>query len=196
MSNIDKNIMNFTDEELMMMVSERNTKALKVLYDRYNKSVFNFILRYTNNRVLSEDILQETFTRVWFASHSFNGEKGTFKAWLFTIGINITRSEMVKKRYDYHYIDLDEINEQNIMHENYEDETVGCIIKQTELKEIIGSALGKLNPFLREIVILRHYQKLKFSEIAAITNTPEGTLKARFHNAIGQLKMLLQTAEL
>src|SRR3989339_1010123 len=113
MDNAERDMTKFSDEELMVLVYERNTKALKILYDRYGKGVYNFILRYTNNREISEDLLQETFTRVWFASHTFNSERGAFKSWLFTIGINITRNEMTKKRYGYHYVDLDEISRDN-----------------------------------------------------------------------------------
>ncbi|MFH1194981.1 MAG: RNA polymerase sigma factor [bacterium] len=195
MSNAERNITIYTDEELMSIVMERNTKGLKVLYDRYYRSIFNFILRYTNNREISEDILQETFTRVWYASHLFNPDKGSFKTWLFTIGINITRNEMTKKRYDYQYIEMDDITEQNEICGKSDDEPVGDIIDYSDLKDTIAKALERLNPFLREVVILKHYHMLKFSEISEITNTPEGTLKARFHNAVIQLRKLLQTAE-
>ncbi len=192
MDDIEKDMTKYSDEELMVLVCERNSRALKVLYDRYGKSVFNFILRYTNNREISEDLLQETFTRSWFASHTFNPAKGTYKAWLFTIGINVTRNEMVKKRYSYHYVDLENFisDDENTSAQN--DEPIENFLEHSDIKDMISKALEQLNPFLKEVVILKHYQGMKFSEIAEITNTPEGTLKARFHNALIQLKRLLQ----
>jgi len=195
MDNAERDMTKFSDEELMVLVCERNTKALKILYDRYGKGVYNFILRYTNNREISEDLLQETFTRVWFASHTFNPVRGAFKSWLFTIGINITRNEMTKKRYGYHYVDLDEISRDDEDRGKKETEPMENILEHSDLKDTISKAIERLNPFLKEVVILKHYQRLKFSEIAEMTNTPEGTLKARFHNALGQLKKLLETAE-
>ena len=179
----------------MVLVCERSVKAIKILYDRYNKSVFNFILRYTNNREISEDVLQETFTRVWFAAHTFNPLKGALKTWLFTIAINQTRNEMTKKRYDYHYVDYEEISGEENTSSEQTFEHRNSLLEQTEIKDAISKAIGKLNPFLKEVLILKHYQKLKFSEIAEITNTPEGTLKARFHNALNQLKKHLKKAE-
>lgn len=179
----------------MALVTDRNTNALKVLYDRYGKSVYNFILRYTNNREIAEDLLQETFTKAWFSSHSFDPEKGAFKSWLFTIGINITRSEMVKKRYSYPHIDLEDVILEDEPSRKKEEEPAVCFLEYTELKDTIASALEQLNPFLKEVIILKHYQKMKFSEIAEVTNTPEGTLKARFHNALGQLRKILQKTE-
>lgn len=180
----------------MALVTERNTRALKTLYDRYGKSVYNFILRYTNSRELSEDLLQETFTKAWFAANTFNPEKGTFKAWLFTIGINLTRNEMTKKRYDYKHFEFEEMIAGDDGTDNCEKEPAECFLEHSELKDTIARALEQLNPFLKEVVILKHYQRMKFSEISEITNTPEGTLKARFHNALGQLKKILKTAEL
>ena len=62
------------------------------------------------------------------------------------------------------------------------------VLESIELQRNIQQALSMLQPFLREVIILKHYQQLKFREIAQITSTPEGTLKYRFHRAIYLLK--------
>lgn len=180
----------------MVLVTERNTRALTALYGRYGKSLYNFILRYTNNREIAEDLLQETFTKVWFAAHTFNPAKGTLKAWIFTVGLNATRNEMAKKRYSYHHLELEEETGHQAASEALERESADGVLERAELKDAISAALGQLSPLLREIVILKHYQKLKFSEIAKISNTPEGTLKARLHNALSQLRTILYNVEL
>jgi RNA polymerase sigma factor (sigma-70 family) len=191
MDEVKTHISKYSDVELMSLVMERNTKALKVLYDRYSSGVFNFTLRYTNNREISEDVLQETFTRVWFAAHTFRPDKGTFKAWLFTIGINLTKNEMSKKRYDYDHLDFDEIKSGEVEFSRKGNN----LVEKTEIEDTIGKALARLNPFLKEVVILKHFHSLKFTEIAEMTNTPVGTLKARFHNALEQLRKLLEKSE-
>ena len=89
------------DKELINLVVDRNSQAFKILYHRYEIRIFNFILRYTGNREIAQDILQETFTRVWFAAHTFDRKKGNFKGWIYKIALNNTRNEMSKKRYDY-----------------------------------------------------------------------------------------------
>ncbi len=179
----------------MALVADRNTNALTALYERYGKSLYNFILRYTNHRELSEDLLQETFTKVWFGSHTFNPVKGTFKAWLFTIGINLTRNEMSKKRYSCHHLELQEGMGRQDASGDHDRDAPERLVEHAELKETIAAALARLSPLLREVVILKHFQKLKFSEIAEITNTPEGTLKARLHIALSQLRTLLHNEE-
>ena len=189
-------IKRYTDEELMDLVLERNARSLKILYERYSKSIFNFILRFTNSPELSEDILQETFTRVWFAAHTFNSKRGTFKTWMFTIALNICRNEMGKKRYQYNYLDFEELSSKEETTAITQEAEQSNLSDKLEMKDLISGALERLNPFLREIVILKHYQELKFSEIAEITNTPEGTLKARFHTALAKLKIMLEKVEI
>jgi RNA polymerase sigma-70 factor (ECF subfamily) len=184
-----------TDEELMNMVLKKNTRAFKILYSRYETSIYNFILRYAGNKEIAQDLLQETFTRVWFAAHLFNHETGSFRGWLYAIALNITRNEMSRKRYAYHYLEVSEVPYQNEP-ANPPSEEPDAQVEQTDLKNVIATALAKLNPLLREIVILKHYQQLKFKEIAEMTETPEGTLKARFHRAMAQLKELLNPTEL
>lgn len=184
-----------TDAELMDMVLKKNTRAFRILYSRYEIRIYNFILRYTGNKEIAQDLLQEAFTRVWFAAHLFNQAGGNFKGWLYTIALNIARNEMSKKRYAYHYLEVSEIH--------YNDEPISSRTEEpdakfehADLKNTVANALEKLSPLLREIVILKHYQQLKFSEIAEMTQTPEGTLKARFHRALAQLKELLEPLEL
>jgi RNA polymerase sigma factor (sigma-70 family) len=189
MNGADTMMTTCTDEELMALVTERNTRALATLYARYGKSVYNFILRYTNDRELSEDLLQETFTKAWFGSHTFDPLKGTFKAWIFTISMNLTRNEMSKKRHSVRHIELDENAAQE------QGESADGALHRSELHDTIAGALSRLSPLQREIVILKHYHNLKFSEIATMSNTPEGTLKARLHNALAQLRTMLYHME-
>ena len=186
----------YSDKELMKLVVDRDTQAFKILYNRYNIQIFNFILRYTGRREIAQDLLQETFTRVWFAAHTFNLKSGNFRGWIYKIALNTTRNEMSKKHYEYGYNEWSELcgtrHELNLPATEQPDSK----LFQSELRRIVADALGKLNPIFREIIILKHYQQLKFREIAEITNTPEGTLKARFHHGIARLKELLEPFDL
>ena len=186
----------YPDKKLMKLVVEKNTKAFKILYHRYEIQIFNFILRYTGCRELAQDLLQETFTRVWFAAHTFDLKKGNFRGWIYKIALNNIRNEMSKKQYRYQYCDIVEASEDSFAELYSEQELPDVKLENLELRKTILGLLGKLNPLLREIIILKHYQQLKFREIAEVTNTPEGTLKARFHRAIAQLRGLLEPLEL
>jgi len=180
-----------TDEDLMKLITDKNTLALNVLYRRYEIPIFNFILRYTGSREIARELIQETFTRIWFASHTFDLQKGNFKGWLYTIALNITRNEMSKKQYTYHFVEVDEARDPRDKGEWGESEGPETILQQQELQHAVVNALGHLPPFLREVIIMKNYQHLKFREIAGVTNVPEGTVKARYHRAIALLRKLL-----
>lgn len=180
-----------TDNELMKLIADKHSPALKVLYRRYEIQIFNFIRRYTGSRELAQELIQETFTRIWFAAHTFDQKRGNFKGWLYTIALNITRSEMSKKEYTYHFLEINEACERGEDGKNPDDENPETIQQQKELKKSIAYALGKLKPFLREVIIMKNYQHLKFREIAEAADIPEGTAKARYHRAIALLRKTL-----
>ncbi|NIM11795.1 MAG: sigma-70 family RNA polymerase sigma factor [Candidatus Aminicenantes bacterium] len=180
-----------TDQELMKLITEKNTLALKALYRRYEIPIFNFILRYTGSREIARELIQETFTRLWFASHLFDQKRGNFKGWLYTIALNITRNEMSKKEYTYQYVEVNEACNPENEGDRREKESPETILQQQELQHTVANALGQLQPYLREVIIMKNYQHLKFREIAKVTNVPEGTIKARYHRAIALLKKSL-----
>ncbi len=185
-----------SDIDLMKRVIERDTSAFKQLYQRYELRIFNFILRYTKNREIAQDLLQETFTRMWFAAHTFDQKRGQFQAWLYTIALNITRSEMVKKQHHTPILNVDDIQSGGYRSEYQNRDRPDIQMEKKDINDQIADALSQLQPDMKEIIILKTYEGFKFREIAQMTHTPEGTLKARYHRAIAQLKKQLGRMEL
>jgi len=170
------------------LVSKQSTEALKEIYQRYQKQIFNAIYRYTGSKELARELIQETFTRIWFSASKYDESKGYFKGWLYTVAMNVTRTEMAKKEYTFRYSEITETGTSE-----YDDNIPAIerpeeIMEKEELGHSVAVALGTLRPKLREVVVMRHYQQLKFREIASVTRTAEGTLKARYHRAIDLLK--------
>ncbi|MDN5199799.1 sigma-70 family RNA polymerase sigma factor [Fulvivirgaceae bacterium BMA10] len=181
-----------TDEELLALIKKKNSNAFKVLFERYESGIYNYILRYSGDRGLAQELLQETFTRVWFSAHLYAPDRGKVKNWLFTIALNITRNEMVKKRYIYRYEDITMLNDSKNEPDSSKSERPDLLLEHQDLKTTIAKALGNLKPELREVILLKHFQQLKFREIAEITKIAEGTIKARFRKAISELKKHLK----
>lgn len=184
-----------TDKELMELICNQNSEALKVLYRRYEIKIFNFILRNAGSREIAQELIQETFTRVWCAARTFDQQKGNFKAWLYTIALNLTRNEMSKKEYTYYFLDTADIHDIKQQRELAEPSTPNNVLEQKEIKVAIARALSQLHPDLREVIIMKNYQHLKFREMAEATSLPESTLKARYHRAIELLKKYLNPSE-
>jgi RNA polymerase sigma-70 factor (ECF subfamily) len=177
-----------SDNELMKMITKKNTQALKVLVRRYDIHIFNFLLRYTGSREIARELIQETFTRLWFAAPTFDQRRGHFKGWLYTIALNLARNEMSKKEYTYRFLGLGEIDEAQYDEDERQDAKPDTLLEKHELKATVARALGRLQPHLREAIIMKNYQQLTFKEMAEAAGTPESTLKARYHRAIALLK--------
>ncbi len=184
-----------TDDELLELIKKKNTEAFRTLFSTYEKAVYNYILKYSGNKQLAQELLQETFTRVWFSAHLYRSS-GKAKSWLYTIARNTTRSEMAKKRYAYRYEEISELqsNEDELSVSTSEGPDIH--MEQQDLRGKIAKAMKKLKPEWREIITLKNFQQLKFREIAEITKIAEGTLKARYLKAVSELRTLLGGLEL
>jgi RNA polymerase sigma-70 factor, ECF subfamily len=177
------------DHALVAEVARGDAAALRALYLRYERPTFNLILRLAGNREMAQDMMQETFTRVWTRARTFRGDQGSFKGWLFTIALNVTRSELARKRYGVRHLAEDAVE-----HLPSEADGPDVLLQRSESGDRVAAALADLAPHLREVVVMKVYQQLKFREIADITKTPEGTLKARFHRAVAELRERLAPA--
>jgi RNA polymerase sigma-70 factor (ECF subfamily) len=171
------------DQALADGVARGDAEALRTLYRRYAGQTFNLLLRLTGNRELAEDMLQEAFTRVWTMAGRFDAERGGFRGWLFTIALNLTRNELARRRHSATHVEPEAVADLASPADGPE-----ALAARSEARHRVAAALAALAPHLREIVVLRVYHQLTFREIAAITRTPEGTLKARFHRAVNALR--------
>ena len=92
--------MNLADEQLMTQVAAGDSTALEALYDRYAATLLGVVLRVVQNRPVAEEIVQETFWRVWDKATSFDAAQGKFSTWLFSIGrrlaIDTTRRQKIR----------------------------------------------------------------------------------------------------
>lgn len=179
-----------SDQVLVAEVARGDAAALRSLYLRYERPTFNLILRLAGNREMAQDMLQETFTRVWTMARTFRGDRGSFKGWLFTIALNLTRTELARCRRASRHVEAGAAEDVASPMEGPD-----ALLARSERGRRVADALARLSPLLREIVVMKVYHQLKFREIAEITETPEGTLKARFHRAVAELRQRLGPEE-
>ena len=168
---------NLTDEELMILVSNDNLDMMSILFDRYHIRIFNFLLKMTRDRDISQDITQEVFYKAIKYRKSYN--KGKFSSWIYTIARNI-----FSDHYQGHKNKDQRLDEIEYKVERQET----SYIEKKEIKEQLDNALKELNPNDRELVIMNRYQGIKYQEIAEITGSTEGAVKTKVHRAIHKLK--------
>ncbi len=182
-----------SDEDLMSQFQAGTVEAFNILVGRYKDPLTNYIYRFLGDMKECEDLLQETFLRVYRNRHSYR-RIARFSTWLYTIAGNLARSEY-RKRKRRRISSLQSVNKND---EEYEmevpDETFSPD-KDTEssIQDFyIQDALGKIPEEFREVVVLRDVQQLSYEEIAEITGLPMGTVKSRINRGRTKLQILLK----
>ncbi len=170
------------DEVLIERFQNGDIRAFDEIVRRYKDPLLNFVYRFLGNRTESEDIVQETFLRVFKNKHAYR-KVAKFSTWIYTIAGNLAKTELRKRKKrnlfsisDIGYEDKDyEISDESLSPEKE--------VNSTMYDEIIQKEIQNLSPKFREVIILRDVQELSYEEISKIIKIPIGTVKSRVNRA-------------
>ena len=182
-----------SDEDLMEQFQQGTVEAFNILVDKYSERLTHYLYGFLGDAKRCEDLLQETFLRVYRNRHSYQ-RIAKFSTWLYTIAGNLARSEYRKRKRRRMY-SLQSVNRDN---EEYElqlpDETFrpDNHAESTIQDKYIQDALDEIPESFREVVVLRDVQQLAYEEIAEITGLPMGTVKSRINRGRSKLQILLK----
>lgn len=175
-----------TDEQLIAQFQRGDLQAFDVLVHRYKDQLLNYVFRFVGNRVDAEDIVQETFLRVYKNKHYYK-EIAKFSTWVYTIAGNLAKTELRRRKRRKLFSVSNFVNEErdfDIPDPNRSpDQRVDGALKD----EIIQKAIDKLPAKFKEVIILRDIQEFAYEEISEILNIPLGTVKSRVNR--GRLKL-------
>jgi RNA polymerase sigma-70 factor (ECF subfamily) len=193
--------MQLSDEVLMQKVKEGDMRAFDVLVRRWEHRLFNLIYKIIGDYETTKDVRQEVFLRVYQAARRYR-PISQFSTWLYRIAINCSINELkkLKRRRMFPltmpYEDKDGTQQSlaNILIDAkpQPDE----IIQRNEINECIQNALDRLPDEQRIVIILRHYEGMKFQQIASILDCPLGTVKSRMRYGLEQLRTMLKRSDL
>ena len=181
-----------SDEELMELFQGGVVAAFDILVDRYAGRLSAYLYRFVGD-AYREDLLQETFMRVYRNRHSYR-RIAKFSTWLYTIAGNLARSEY-RRRKRHRATSLQAVDQSD---ETYElelpagDPTPDVDTDDALVYVRLQEALDELPPEFKEVVILRDVQQLSYDEIAEITALPLGTVKSRINRGRGRLQNMLR----
>lgn len=176
------------DVELFNRVQAQDEHALELLYDRYEKLLFSFSFRMTKNKFLSEEIVQDVFTKIWSKQRNFDESKGKFSSWLLTVTRNATIDMLRKKKEATFELDeRDALQDQDLSTEEQ--------VEWKEKKVQIHEALGQLTSDQQEIIELFYFKGLSQSKIADKCDIPLGTVKGRVRLALKHLRGIISPEE-
>ncbi|MFH2048960.1 MAG: sigma-70 family RNA polymerase sigma factor [bacterium] len=171
------------DYRLMKSIQNGDMVAFNELVERYKNRLMNVIGRMLSSPDEAEDIVQETFVRVYQHRQSFNF-KHCFSTWIYTIGLNLARNELRKRKRFKHY-DIDEM-------QGNEAEFAIDPKLPSQLPQVLAKAIEELPEKYRVAFMLRDIQELPYEEVAKVLDIPLGTVKSRVNRARMMLREKLQ----
>lgn len=170
-----------SDQFLMQAVKDGEVGKLGILFERHHSQLFNFLLRLTGDRQLSEDLVQEVFVRVLKYRHTYRGES-QFTTWMFQIARHA------------HIDHFRKYAREDTMVKEEADEMVSPQaapvqqIEQEQEAQLLREALARLPEEKREVLLLSRFHHLKYEEIAKILNCSVGAVKGKVFRAVQDLR--------
>jgi RNA polymerase sigma factor (sigma-70 family) len=172
---------NRPDDQEMLAVREGDVGKIGTLFERHHRMLFNFFLRLTGSRNVSEDLVQEVFLRMLKYRHTYQPENN-FMAWMYRVARNAHLDHARKWK-----LEVVPDQEEQPWEPASRDPDPHQKLEQEQEVGMLRRALGKLPVEKREVLILSRFQNLKYDEIADILGCEVGAVKVRVYRATKEL---------
>ncbi len=169
-----------TDIELMFAVRDGEVSNLGELFERYHERLYNYFVRHTSKRDASQDLVQDVFFRMLKYRHTYRGD-APFTVWMYQLAKNASADYF--KKWKQESATDEDIEQRRDASPNPSEAS-----EQTEEHELLKRALANISEEKREVLILSRFQEMKYEDIGKILNCPVGTIKARVHYALRDLR--------
>ncbi|RZM28340.1 MAG: sigma-70 family RNA polymerase sigma factor [Pedobacter sp.] len=171
----------FTEDELVSRLKSRDTLAIRALYDMYSGALLGVISRIIPQIEVAEDILQETFIKIWNSADSYDNTKGRLFTWMMNIARNMSIDKLRSKDFK------NSVKNQDI--ENNVD-FIDAQKKVTFNADLLGlkELVTSLKPEYHNVVQMIYFKGYTHVEAAEELNLPLGTVKTRIRKAILELR--------
>lgn len=166
----------------MLLVKEGHLSELTALFDRYQVNLYNFFLRLTRDRAISQDLTQNLFYRLIRYRQSYEPAHGSFRSWIYRMARNV-HFDFCKQEQKA----PSRLADPGILEDQLADQSIGYTQDQYQRLDL---AMAKLDPDQREVLILSRYQGLKYEEIARIRESSVAAIKVQVFRALKQLRTL------
>ncbi|MGX8237073.1 RNA polymerase sigma factor [Exiguobacterium undae] len=176
-----------SDESLYHEMRSGDELALEALYEKYERLLFSFAHRFTNNDRLSEEVIQEVWMKIWNGRVDFNTDKGKFSSWILTITRNAAL-DCLRREKRQPTIEVEE-------RDGGFDEPVERTVIERETASEVRDAVSELKPDQQELIELVYFKGLTQQQISDQLNLPLGTVKTRIRSAIQSLRKIIDGRE-
>jgi RNA polymerase sigma-70 factor (ECF subfamily) len=163
---------------------KNDAAAFGKLIRDYRIQLFSYLLRLCGDRMMAEDLFQETLIKVWKGFKSYN-EQNKFSSWLFSIAHNVAvdsiRKESAKPTFGS-FDDVQTFASDNNPHNAFVEK---------ETNELVMAAVDTLSEKQKQVFFLRQHSGMTFKEISKVTNQPLNTVLGHMHYAVTRIRKKL-----
>jgi len=183
------------DNQLVQACQSGDNAAWEELVKRHTRRIYGLCYRFTGRDCEARDMTQEVFLRVFCTLASFRANELSFVAWLTVLTRNLLIDHYRHNRNECLTVPI-EGQRPRIEGFTSTNDRPDRALAGREASELLQSALLKVSPELREIVILYDLQEMRYRDIAVVLGIPAGTVKSRLNRARGILARLLRKYKL
>jgi len=181
-----------SDEVLAAQVAKGNSAALEALYDRHGSTVLGLALKIVDDRAAAEDILQETFWRVWKSADTFQPQRGSFTSWLFRIARNLSIDVYRRRNVRPQVMPDAEEGVSRLDQTPDPDMDVASQAQTAMQDQLVHSAVASLSSVQRQVIEMAYFYGMTRQEIAEVTGEALGTIHTRARLALQKLREELE----
>lgn len=179
------------DEALAVRLVDGDVRALEQLYERHARAVFSLALKLLADREAAEEVVQETFLKLWQRPEAYTPERGRLIAWLLGVAHHRAVDRLRRRRLEQRYGAAQAAAEPMLSHRDPVDD-----VFQSLRGEAVARALQTLPTAQRIAVELAYLRGMTQVEIADALGEPLGTIKTRLRLAMQKLRGSLELAGL
>ena len=175
----------YSEEELIVLLKEKNENGFHYLYDHYSGALYGIILRIVQSKEYTEEVIQDVFVKIWNSIHQYDASKGRFYTWMINIARNTAIDYLKSKGFQ------NELKNQSLPDFVYNTAELSTTNNSSDY---IGftNVLKGLESDKQELIDLAYYQGYTQNEISEKLKIPLGTVKTKMRNALLKLKDLLK----
>jgi RNA polymerase sigma-70 factor (ECF subfamily) len=178
-----------SDQKIIERALNGEPEAFGVLVCRWERHIYGLALRMLGRDEEARDATQETFLLAYRNLSKFRGE-AKFSSWIYRIALNICNTKLRNRSTEE--FSLEGQREESGFDIAAEIEEPDEALQREQVVQYVRRALQALPPEMRQVIIMKEYEGLKFSEIAEILGVPLSTVKTRMYAGLAELRKRLE----
>lgn len=173
------------EEELVSLLKSKDQKGFNILYNNYSGALFGVINKIIQSDDDANDLLQDTFLKIWRNIDNYDSSKGSIFTWMMNIARNLSIDRV--RSADFRDSSQNISMEQNIIYQVDSEHQTMMDVDSIGLKKVVDT----LKPEYRQLIELVYYQGYTQAEVSEEYGIPLGTVKTRIKAAVGSLRAML-----